>query len=486
MRWIVPLLLLVQISPAQPLGQRIQAALESSPGARRAWWGIEVVELGTGSTLFQTNANRFFVPASNTKLFTTALALMRLGPDYRFETTIRADAAPDAQGRIAGGLRLVGGGDPLLSNRAVPYRKGAAAGDPLQAIDALAAELCARGVRRIDGDIVGDDTAYIWAPYPDGWATDDVAWDYGAPVSALAVNDNFISITLKAAAAGTPELSLSPALEFYAIDNRVRAGPGLENKVYVERLPGSRQLRIWGTMSSDPPGSTTLLLAIDDPALYAARALADALVRRGVRIGGRAVARHRFANQGEAPAAAGGVELARRTSPPLVEVLRIIDKVSQNLHAEMVLREVGRVRNGKGSREAGLEEMRAFLSEAGIEDGEYNFEDGSGLSRLGLVTPGALVKLLRFMRASRHGDAWVSLLPLGGEDGTLSTRFSGNRDGRRIHAKTGSLTHVAALSGYVESKTRGLVAFAIVANNFNAPSWEIRAVMDRIALMLAE
>jgi D-alanyl-D-alanine carboxypeptidase/D-alanyl-D-alanine-endopeptidase (penicillin-binding protein 4) len=486
MSCIVPLLLLLQISPAQSLRQRIEAALESSPGARRASWGIEAVELGTGATLFQTNANRFFVPASNTKLFTTALALMRLGPDYRFQTTIRADAAPDAEGRIAGDLRLVGGGDPLLSNRAVPYQKGAAIGDPLQPVEALAAQLCARGVRGVDGDIAGDDSAYTWAPYPDGWATDDVVWDYGAPVSALAVNDNFISVTLKAAAAGTPTLSLSPALEFYTIDNRVRAGPGLENKAYVERLPGSRQLRIWGTMSSDPPSSTTLLLAIDDPALYAARALADALARRGVRIGGRAVARHRFANQDWTPPAAGGVELVRRSSPPLIECLRIIDKVSQNLHAEMVLREVARVRKGKGSREAGLEELRAFLSEAGIEEGEYNFEDGSGLSRLGLVTPGALVKLLRFMHASAYGGAWVSLLPLGGEDGTLSTRFNGNRDGRRIHAKTGSLTHVAALSGYADSRSRGMVAFSIMVNNFNAPSSEIRAVIDKVALMLAE
>jgi D-alanyl-D-alanine carboxypeptidase/D-alanyl-D-alanine-endopeptidase (penicillin-binding protein 4) len=198
------------------------------------------------------------------------------------------------------------------------------------------------------------------------------------------------------------------------------------------------------------------------------------------------VARHRYANQEAPPASADGVELARRTSPPLVEALRVTDKVSQNLHAEMMLREVARVCKGKGSRETGLEVMRAFLSEAGIEDSEYNFADGSGLSQLGLVTPGALVKLLRYMYASPHREAWVSLLPVGGEDGTLSTRFKGNREGRRIHAKTGSLTHVAALAGYAESKTRGVVAFSILANNFNAPSSEIRAVIDKIALMLAE
>jgi D-alanyl-D-alanine carboxypeptidase/D-alanyl-D-alanine-endopeptidase (penicillin-binding protein 4) len=486
MRWIALFLFLVQMLPAQTLRQRIESVLESSSGVRRAFWGMEVVDLATGSTLFQTNENRFFVPASNTKLFTTALALMRLGPDYRFHTTICADSTPDANGRIAGDVRLVGGGDPLLSARAVPYQKDPTKGDPLQAIEALAQDVCVRGVRRIDGDIVGDDTAYTWAPYPEGWAAADSVWDYGAPVSALAVNDNIVTVALRAGVRGTPALTLSPALEFFSIDNRVRSGPGLENRVYVERLPGSRQLRIWGTMSSDPPSTTTLLLAVDDPALYAARALADALARRGVSIGGRAVARHRFANWDGPSSGTNGVELARRTSPPLVEVLRVIDKVSQNLHAEMVLREVARARKGTGSREAGLDEARAFLSEVGIGDTEYNFEDGSGLSRLGLVTPGAVCKLLRYMYASPHRETWISLLPLGGEDGTLSTRFNGNREGRRIHAKTGSLSHVAALSGYVESKTRGMVAFAILTNNFNAPGSEIRAAIDKIALMLAE
>ncbi len=486
MRWIVPFLLLIPACHAQTLAQRIESALESSPGARRTFWGIEAVELKTGATLFQTNSNRFFVPASNTKLFTTALALMRLGPDYRFTTTVSAESAPDAAGRVAGDIRLVGGGDPLLSARSVPYRKEAAAGNPLQAIEGLADQICARGVRRIDGNVVGDDTAYTWEPYPNGWAVDDGVWDYGAPVSALAVNDNSVSVRLRASARGTPALTVSPALEFFTFDNRVRAGPGLETKVFVERLPGSRQIRIWGTMSSDPPGATSLLLAIDDPALYAARALSEALARRGIRIGGRAVARRRYANQEQPPAGNSGVELARRTSPPLIEVLRIIDKVSQNLHAEMVLREVARVCRGDGSREAGLEEARAFLTEAGIEESEYNFEDGSGLSRLGLVTPAAVAKLLRYMYASPHREAWVSLLPLGGEDGTLSTRFNGNREGRRIHAKTGSLTHVAALSGYAESRTRGMVAFAILANNFNVPSSEVRAVIDAIALMFAE
>jgi len=208
MRWIWLFFVVLPISPAQTLRARIESALEASPAAKRAFWGIQVVKIASGETVFQLNAERLFVPASNTKLFTTALALQRLGPDYRFETTIRADAPPDASGRVIGDLRLVGGGDPLLSGRAVPYQKGAAAGNPLQAIEALADQVFAAGVRRIEGDIVGDDTAYVWAPYPEGWAQDDAVWDYGAPVSALAVGDNVVTLALR----GSGAAGRAPAL----------------------------------------------------------------------------------------------------------------------------------------------------------------------------------------------------------------------------------------------------------------------------------
>jgi len=238
-------------------------------------------------------------------------------------------------------------------------------------------------------------------------------------------------------------------------------------------------------MPSGAAASAKLLLAIDDPALYAATALADALTRRGIAIGGRPVALHRFASEAT-PAQAPPVELAGHVSPPLVELLRIIDKVSQNLHAELVLREVARQATGAGSREAGIAERDRFLKEAGIDAGEWSLADGSGLSRLNLVTPAAVVKLLCHMYASPHRDAWISLLPVGGEDGTLEGRFAGNAAAGSIRAKTGSMEHVAALSGYVESRSRGRLAFSILVNNYTGPDLEIRSAMDRIALLLSE
>ncbi len=465
------------------LERRIESMIRASALAERSFWGVEAVQTTTGRRLVELNQRRLFTPASNTKLFTTALALVELGPDYRFETTIRCERAPDPSGKVVGDLRLVGGGDPLLSARAASYQKGPANGDPLQPIEALADQVVARGVRRIDGDIVGDDTAYVWEPYPEGWDQDDTIWDYGAPVSALAVNDNLVTLRVRAAG-GRAAVTFSPPLDYYAVDNRVQAGPNQENKVRFERLLGSRQLRLWGTLGSNPPGETQFPLAIDDPALYAAFALADALVRRGVTVAGRPVALHRYPNQPQG--AAEAVVLARRTSPPLLELLRIMDKVSQNLFAEMFLREVARQGHGDGTRAAGIEKMRLFLAAAGIAAEEYTFTDASGLSGSNLVTPEAVVKLLQYMQASKYRETWMSLLPVGGEDGTLAARFGGAAAAHRVHAKTGTLTHASALSGYVQSASRGTLAFSILANNSGAPAAAVRALIDRIALALAE
>jgi D-alanyl-D-alanine carboxypeptidase/D-alanyl-D-alanine-endopeptidase (penicillin-binding protein 4) len=467
---------------AADLARGIREALDSSPAARAAFWGIQIVETDSGKTLFQLNENRFFVPASNTKLFTTALALVRLGLDHRFQTTVRLD--PD------GSLSLVGGGDPNLSNRALPYRMGPTTGDPLQAIEDLADQVVAHGVRRVVGDVIGDDSAYVWEPFADAWGVGDPLWEYGAAVSALTVNDNSFTLLVKPGPGeGAPAtISLVPPLEFYQIDNRVRTDSGVERRIHLDRDPGSMQLHIWGTI---PKGDRGLrqLLGIDDPALYAARALYDALTRRGVEIAGRPLAHHLFPDEvedlksGSPPPPMSGEEVARRSSAPLVDDLKITDKVSQNLHAEMLLRAVARARRNMGSREAGVEELKAFLEDIGIEEGAYHFTDGSGLSRQNLVTPATVVRLLRYMHGREH---WIDLLPVGGQDGTLSSRFGETPAAGRIHAKTGTLTHVSALSGYAERRSGSPLAFSVLVNNYNGQGSEIRAVIDRICNLMVE
>ena len=477
--------------PAWPPGARIAALLDASPVARTSFWGVRIVSLEQNRLLFERNSNRLFLPASNAKLFTTSLALARLGPDYRFQTRVLADRTPGPDGCVES-LRLVGGGDPNLSGREIPYRRDAPTGDPFAAIDDLAAQVAARGVHCVSAGIIGDDSAYVWQPYPEGWSIDDAVWDYGAPVSALTINDNTLSITvLPGSDASDPaRIVLAPPVEYYEIDNRVRTAVG-PRKIMLDRLPGERALRIWGALPLLDPGDTEVV-GIDDPALYAAYALRDALARHGIAVRGDARAVHLYPHQiadlknGPAPDPEPGVELARHDSAALVEDLRITDKISQNLHAEMALRAVARARRHIGSREAGIAEQQAFLDELGIAPGTYTFADGSGLSRLDLVTPSAVTRLLENMYHLPVRDAWVSLLPVAGRDGTLSARFAGSPAQGRIFAKTGTLSHVSALSGYARRRNGKMLAFSILVNNYNGPASDARAVIDRICELMIE
>jgi D-alanyl-D-alanine carboxypeptidase/D-alanyl-D-alanine-endopeptidase (penicillin-binding protein 4) len=241
-------------------------------------------------------------------------------------------------------------------------------------------------------------------------------------------------------------------------------------------------VRLTGVIA--PSNGFRASLAVDDPALFAARAFHEALTQRGVVVHGRPAARHRAS--GETYTAPEGVELARRTSPPLVQLLRMINKVSQNLHAELVLREVGRVRRNDSSRAAGIDELHDFLAEAGIGKDAYSFSDGSGLSRRTLVTPDAIVQLLDFMFRSPHREEWIGLMPVGGEDGTLQDRFEGQPRGRQVKAKTGTLSHVSALAGYAEGPAGEVIAFSIVVNNHVGPSAAVRTVIDAIAMLATE
>ena len=478
-----PALLLAAIPcAAADLSRAIDALMQASP-AVRASVGVHVVDLKTGNALYSRNADRLYLPASNMKLFTAALALERLGPEYRLTT--RLVRTPD------GDLILVGGGDPSMSGRTYPYQKETPTPkpNPLQAIEELADQAVAAGIVRVDGDIVGDDQFYPWAPYPPSWTAEDLIGEDGAPVSALTVNDNVITLAIHPAArAGElASISLEPAIEYYAVDNQVITVAGeKEARIRVTRLQGTRQILVWGSI---PLAGAAVRenLAVDDPALFAACALYDALLRRGIAVRGRPLARHRQVS--EDPWPVEGEVIATRTSPPMLEMLQVIEKVSQNLHAELMLREVARVTRGTGTRESGLTELTGWLASIGIKNEEWRAEDGSGLSRNDEVSPRAVTRLLTYMAASKNRVAWVSLLPVGGEDGTLEHRLccvSDTSAAKQVRAKTGSLTRAIALSGYADSRTRGRLAFSILVNNFSAPQAEVRAWVDRIALALVE
>ena len=398
-------------------------------------------------------------------------------------------------GRIRGSLRLVGGGDPNLSARAIPYRMGPLTGNPLAAIEDLADQLVARGVKRVDGDIIGDDTWYVWQPYAVGWSVDDPQSDDGPPISALTLADNVLTLSVRPGAnvGDVAALSLLPAIEFYRIENRVRTvAAGGERRIHFQRIPGSRDAQLSGTIPAarsraGPADQRRRPRAVRRPGAAHRARTARRRGERFRRCRASVPRRRRRSHAGAGPPPLTGIELARHVSAPLLEDLRITAKVSQNLHAELALRAVGRARRNVGSFEAGMAEMKTFLAEAGIDPAGYNLMDGSGLSRLDLVTPSTVLKLLRYMYDSPAREKWLSILPVAAQDGTLSSRFGDTAAAGRVYAKTGSLSHVSALSGYLQRPDGTWVAFSILVNNYSGRSAaEVRGVMDRICNLILE
>ncbi|MCC6591142.1 MAG: D-alanyl-D-alanine carboxypeptidase/D-alanyl-D-alanine-endopeptidase [Bryobacterales bacterium] len=458
----------------------MHAVVASSPLLQQSHWGAKLVHLKTGEVLYSHNETSHFTPASNTKLFSTSLALARLGSNHRMTTRIVAEG-PLKDGILHGNLALIGSGDPTLSGRPMPYQYKAAYGDSLGPLDELVDQAFRAGLRRVSGDIVGDDSAYVYEPYPEGWALDDTLYYYGAPVSALILHDN--AFTIRIEGAGTPglpaRLSLDPPNSYFTLQNRIRTVVAPPHKISMDRAPGGRTLELWGAIK--PSAQRELEAGVDDPSCYAAFAVREALQRRGIQVDGGIAARHRQQSQSSWAATPNSVELARRTSPPLSELIQVTNKVSQNLWAEICLREVARMRGAEPSRAAGLEQLQLFLSEMGTDPKEYNFEDGSGLSRLTLVTPAAVVRLLAYMERSAEREAWINSLPVGGEDGSLGQRFKENAGA--VRAKTGTLTHVTALAGYLDTKAGERLAFSIVVNNANASATAIRQAVDKIVVL---
>jgi D-alanyl-D-alanine carboxypeptidase/D-alanyl-D-alanine-endopeptidase (penicillin-binding protein 4) len=535
---LVPIVLLLvarllgapgQSLQVRPLSDRIAEVL-SAPDLARGFWGIEVVSLSsdktpgttsgipTGKTLYSQNADKLFTPASNTKLVTTAAALALIGPDYKFRTTVETTGTLDRYGRLNGDLVLVGHGDPNLSGRELPYDlKTQRNDDPIQALEALADALVQKGVKFIDGDIVADDSYFAFERYGEGWSQDDLVWADGAPVSALTINDNVVFVNILPADRPGEKafVSVKPFADYYRLDNRIITTPaGTGRKFFVNREPGSTVLTLWGNMPLDDAGANEAL-AIEDPAEFAAGLFRQLLEKRGIIIYGHQRTRHTelatlstFSVTAIAPLRGGRVNdrvtdkdndgqprplktdqpitLASYESKALLQDIRVINKVSQNLHAEILLRLLGRERGNAGTVEGGLEVLRGFLTKAGVSSDEYVFYDGSGLSRQNLVTPHAIVQLLRYCSTQPWGADYKATFPVAGVDGSLTERFTSPRLRNRIMAKTGALGGVKTLSGYATTDAGQVVAFSILSNNFNLPAKRVIDAIDELVQAIVD
>jgi len=469
------LLLLAGPVAGAPAPDALRRALErilDRPAFAPAFWGIEVRSLKTGRVLFARNADKNFRPASTLKLVTTAAILDALGPDARLRTTVETTGRLDGLGRILGDVFLVGRGDPSLFSGPT---SGSGAIAPLPE---LAEALRAAGVRRIEGRVVGHEGAFTGDRRGSDWAWEDLTWSYGAEVSALSLNDNSVDLRLvPGERPGDPAvLEAEPRSSYYAVVSTVATAPaGTKKELTLARDAGGNRIRLAGSL---PLGETWEgKVALEDPALYAATVFGELLEARGIRVAGAA------ATSSEPRPVASRV-VAAHDSPPLVEMLKVVNKESQNLHTEMLLRLLGQRAKGEGSVAMGHEAARAFLARMGVPGEGWGLEDGSGLSRSDLVSPHGLVALLVAMDRHPYAEAFKESLAVMGVDGTLKDRLRGTPVEGRILAKTGTLKRANALAGYATTPSGERLAFSIVVNNHTVPGREAVAAIDEIGRAL--
>jgi serine-type D-Ala-D-Ala carboxypeptidase/endopeptidase (penicillin-binding protein 4) len=445
---------------------------------------VKVASLDTGRTLFEENARKLLVPASNMKLYTVAAALDRLTPDFRFKTSVYAQARPDASGTVRGDLVVYGRGDPT-------FAASLNGGDYFKAINELAESIKASGVRRVEGDLVGDESYFTGAPQGFGWEWSDLTWYSGAEVSALSVNDNALDLIVKpGAAVGAPcTITTGPPTPLVTVTNRTTTSArGEKRELIVYRGLGENVIEVGGSLPLGDPGWTAGV-AVSHPSLVFVYMLRASLAERGVQIAGRSrTVDARALTRGASPDAASLIEIAARESQPLGVIAGYALKPSQNLYTELILRALGRATSADAklsSEEAGIEAVRAFLRSGGVETSEALFTDGSGLSRRDLVTAAATLQLLIYMSRHRYANVFREALPVAGVDGTLKNRMKGTPAAGNVRAKTGTLTGVASLSGYTTSAAGERLVFSIMLNNYPESSIMIRNHIDNIAVLLA-
>jgi D-alanyl-D-alanine carboxypeptidase/D-alanyl-D-alanine-endopeptidase (penicillin-binding protein 4) len=433
-----------------------------------AHWGAAVVSLRTGETLYRKNADRVFLPASNQKLLIAAAALETLGPAYRFRTTISASGQL-RDGVLRGDLMVRGSGDPTFSARFGE--------NPRSAMLAWADSLRARGISRVEGGIVGVDSAFVGPPLGSGWAWDDLEYGFAAEYGALQFNDG--AVTLRIVPSRTPGappiVVLDPPTQYVRIRNlAVTGSAGTTASISISRDPAGPGVTVEGSIPVDTAMVVTSL-AVRDPTAYFLAVLREAVREAGVTVEGQALPAEEWPDD-----RVGVVEarLFTHESPPLSEILVGMMKPSQNQIAETLLLTVGREIGEEGSASAGVAVMDSLLRVWNLPATELRMADASGVSRYNLASPALFVGLLAHMDRSANREVWRATLPLAGVDGTLENRMREPPLRENVIAKTGTLSGVRALSGYLTTAGGEPIAFSFLVDHHLRSAAEADRVVE--------
>lgn len=450
------------ISPVQQLRADLSAIFET-PEFERSFWSVLVAPADAGDDLYSLNATKLMMPGSVMKLVTAAAAGELLGWDHQFETKVVA-AAPVDQGVLRGDLVVIGGGDPSISERS----------ETPGTLRALARRVREAGITRIEGGIVGHDDLFDDDGVGAGWTLDNLPYGYSAAVSALEYNEGSVDLVIQAgAAAGDPVIvQARPEGGGLQIDNRLvtvaESGTGM---LTLKRSPGSSRVIVHGQIPAKA-APFVRTASVDNPTAFFVSAFRAALIAEGIEVSGDAIDIDDFLAK---PDLSGARPLVSHQSGTLQQIATAMMRVSQNQHAETLLRAAG-----------GREKAAAVLGNWGLANGSYVLADGSGLSRYNYISSESLLRLLKHMRTDpRHASPFIAILPVVGRDGTLSKRLAGTAADGKVRAKTGTMDNVRAIAGYVETAGGETLVFSMIANNFTSATSVIDAAADKALIRLA-
>jgi D-alanyl-D-alanine carboxypeptidase/D-alanyl-D-alanine-endopeptidase (penicillin-binding protein 4) len=467
------------------LAREIDRAIDGSD-LTRARWGVFVISMKDDRVLYSRNGDSLFTPASNMKVYTTAVALDMLGADYRWRTSVYVDKQPNADGIIAGDVTLYGRGAPDLMS----VRKGSGA-----SLAQFADQLYQSGVRHVRGNVIGDESYFRSELFGLGWQWNDLQWYFGAEPSALTIDENSFELTIAPGSKSGRAASVAVSRDagYVHLTNSTMTGErDATNTVGINRGLSDNEVRVWGDF---PVGgrSYSAFLSVHNPALWAATFFKQALVARGIKVDGEPRSRDFRLPEKEKFDPQKALEIASQDSVTLGEIVRKTNKESNNLFAELILRTLGKERGTsapdpdarknreRGDDEAGTAVVRSWLARNGISDDGLAIRDGSGLSRLDLVTPQATARLLVAIGKTNSATTFHDSLPVAGRDGTLGSRLQ--RGAGRIFAKTGTIVYVHSLSGYAAAENGEILVFSIFCNDSTVSNNPVRLI-DEIAGLL--